>query len=147
LLRSSRWPDPIADRGYHEFTYAIYPHAGTWQAAATVRKGYELNSPLQILQLDGEATAARMENDLPSVSSLLDLPADNLVMMAFKASDDPAQKWVLRCYECHGVGGEIELAGDLDLEIDRAVNLFDEPELAPLDLKINPWQICSFGIK
>ena len=24
LLRSSSWPDPVADRGYHEFTYAIY---------------------------------------------------------------------------------------------------------------------------
>ncbi len=147
LLRSSSWPDPIADRGYHEFTYAIYPHAGTWQTATTVRKGYELNSPLQVLQLVRDTTAARMENALPPASSLIDLPADNLVMMAFKPSDYPAQEWVMRCYECHGVAGQIELAGDLDLEIDRAVNLFDEPESAPLDLKIYPWQICSFGIK
>ncbi len=44
LLRSSEWPDPTADRGYHEFTYAIYPHSDTWQAAQTVRKGLELNS-------------------------------------------------------------------------------------------------------
>jgi alpha-mannosidase len=147
LLRSSKWPDPIADRGYHEFTYAIYPHSGSWQAAATVRRGYELNSPLQVLRFDREIAAASVENELPSVSSLLDLQADNLVMMAFKPSEDPAQAWVLRCYECHGVVGEIELAGDLNLEIDRVVDLFDEPELATPDMKINPWQIRSFGIK
>lgn len=146
LLRSSRWPDPIADRGYHEFTYAIYPHSGSWQSAATVHKGYELNSPLQ-LQFDRETSAASGENELPPSSSLIDLPADNLVMMAFKPSDNPAQAWVLRCYECHGAAGEIELAGDLDLEIDRVVDLFDAPELATSDLKINPWQIRSFGIK
>jgi alpha-mannosidase len=69
------------------------------------------------------------------------------VLMAFKPSDDPAQAWVLRCYECHGVAREIELAGDLHLKIDRVVDLFDEPELTTLDVKINPWRIRSFGIK
>jgi alpha-mannosidase len=147
LLRSPSWPDPIADRGYHEFTYAIYPHTGSWEAAATVRKGYELNSPLQVLRFDRDPTVASLENDLPPVSSLLDLSAENLVMMAFKPSEDPIQAWVMRCYECHGVTGEIELSGDLKLEIDRGVNLFDAPELVPPDLKINPWQIRSFGLK
>jgi alpha-mannosidase len=147
LLRSSRWPDPIADRGYHEFTYAIYPHVGNWQTAATVRKGYELNSPLQVVELDRETTVAITEYTLPSASSLLDLSADNLVMMAFKPSADPAQAWVMRCYECHGVAGEIELTGDLGLEIDRSVDLFDEPESASPNLTINPWQIRSFGVK
>jgi alpha-mannosidase len=147
LLRSSSWPDPIADRGYHEFTYAIYPHSGGWQTAATVRRGYELNSPLQVVRLDRETTATSTENELPSVSSLLDLSAENLVMMAFKPSDDPAQAWVMRCYECHGIAGEIELAGNLDLQIDRTVDLFDKPQLTTLDLKIKPWQIRSFGIK
>ncbi|HEY9661205.1 MAG TPA: glycoside hydrolase family 38 C-terminal domain-containing protein, partial [Allocoleopsis sp.] len=43
LLRSSVWPDPGADRGKrHTFTYALYPHQGNWQAAQTVRRGYEL---------------------------------------------------------------------------------------------------------
>ncbi len=147
LLRSSTWPDPIADWGYHEFTYAVYPHAGTWQTAATVRKGYELNSPLQVLQFDREITAASTGDELASASSLLNLQADNLVLMAFKPSDDPAQTWVMRCYECHGVAGEIELTGDLDLEIDRVVNLFDAPELETPNSIINPWQIRSFGLK
>jgi alpha-mannosidase len=147
LLRGTEWPDPVADRGYHEFTYAIYPHAGTWQSAQTVRKGYELNSPLQVVQLGSIDSAVSLDAHLSPVSSLLNLQAENLILMAFKSSDNSAQPWVFRCYECHGVAGEIELDGALGLEIDRAVNLFDEPQSDRLDSKIKPWQIRSFGVK
>jgi alpha-mannosidase len=144
LLRSSKWPDPIADRGYHEFTYAIYPHSGTWQAAQTVRKGYELNSPLQVLQLS--PTARKNDNMyFSSSASLIDLQAENLVLMAFKPSD-LNQSWVLRCYECHGMEGKIELGGDVELKIDRVVNLLEEPQSEPLAQNIKPWQIRTFSM-
>ena len=142
LLRSSKWPDLIADRGYHQFTYSIYPHSGTWQVAQTVRKGYELNCPLQVLELGSSAP----QGCLPAVGSLLDIPSDNLILMAFKPSDQPTQAWVLRCYECHGLGGEISLGGELDLKIDQVVNLFDEPVDKDLCPSIAPWQIRSYGI-
>ncbi len=148
LLRGSTWPDPSADRGYHEFTYAIYPHAGTWQAAQTVRRGYELNSPLQVLQLPAMAAATSGDDDkLPPASSLIDLQSESLVLMAFKPSADLAQDWVMRCYESHGMEGEIAIGGDLDLQIDRSVDLFDVPQAATQNLEIKPWQIKSFGIK
>src|SRR5579872_7447544 len=57
LLRSPEWPDPHADEGHHEFTYSLYPHAGTWRDAQTVRRGYELNvklMPMQVAAHDGE---------------------------------------------------------------------------------------------
>ena len=53
----------------------------------------------------------------------------------------------MRCYECHGMAGEIKLRGDLDLQIDRVVNLFDEPQDLLFDSIVTPWQIKSFGIK
>ena len=46
LLRSPTSPDPTADRGRHDTTYALYPHAGGWRKALTVRQGYEMNYPL-----------------------------------------------------------------------------------------------------
>ncbi len=48
LLRSPLWPDPAADRGIHQFTYAIYPHSGNWQTAQTSHYGYQLNIPLLV---------------------------------------------------------------------------------------------------
>jgi alpha-mannosidase len=145
LLRSSSWPDPTADREYHAFTYAIYPHSGSWQAAQTVRKGLELNSPLQVLQLAPQSKTD-VNRDLATTSSLIDLEADNLVLMAFKPSETLDQSWILRCYECHGGEGAIKLTGDLDLQIDRAVNLLEEVQSESLTV-IKPWQIRSFGIK
>ncbi|AFY93848.1 alpha-mannosidase [Chamaesiphon minutus] len=151
LLRSSKWPDPIADRGYHEFTYAIYPHSGTWQAAQTVRKGLELNSPLQVVRVEGEGERGRVGDEgtgrsLRTNHSFLDLHAENLVLMAFKPSEALDRSWVLRCYECHGVEGEIELSGELDLGIDRAINILEERLLDPVDTLVKPWQIKSFGV-
>jgi alpha-mannosidase len=151
LLRSSNWPDPIADRGYHEFTYAIYPHNGSWQAAQTVRRGLELNSPLQVVRVDGGWGDGEMKG-LGASRSLIDLEAENLVIMAFKPAENPSESWVLRCYECHGIESEIVLTGDLDLGIDRVVNLLEEPVTELVDSMISmismvkPWQIRSFGI-
>jgi alpha-mannosidase len=148
LLRSSSWPDPTADREYHEFTYAIYPHKGSWQAAQTVRKGLELNSPLQVVRADrgtgrlGDGETGR----LGDWGSLIDLGAKNLVLMAFKPSETPDKSWVLRCYECDGVEGEIKLTGDLDLQIDRVLNLLEEVQPDAVDSTIEPWQIKSFGV-
>jgi alpha-mannosidase len=144
LLRSPNWPDPTSDRRYHEFTYAIYPHSGTWQAAQTVRAGLELNSPLQVIQL---APKPKIDDtrDLAYSNSFIDLHAENLVLMAFKPSETIDRSWVLRCYECHGVETEIELTGELDLGIDRALNILEELQSEPGD-RIKPWQIQSFGV-
>ena len=147
LLRSSKWPDPTADRGYHEFTYAIYPHSGTWQAAQTVRKGLELNSSLQVVGLGDGGTGGLGDSVVnKSSKSFIDLQAENLILMAFKPSEALDRSWVLRCYEAHGVEGKIELTGDLGLEIDRVVNILEEPQPEIVDSTIKPWQIRSFGI-
>src|SRR4028119_448211 len=39
---------------------------------------------------------------LPTVGKFLDLSAENLVLIAFKQSEDDSNVWILRCYECHG---------------------------------------------
>jgi alpha-mannosidase len=158
LLRSPKWPDPTADRGYHEFTYAIYPHSGNWQSAQTVRQGLELNSPLQVVRVGDGETGGLGDKEtgraLRTNHSFLDLHAENLVLMAFKPSEALDRSWVLRCYESHGVEGEFELTGELDLGIDRVVNILEEPLLDPIDTLtqplgtriVKPWQIKSFGV-
>ena len=44
-VRCSGWdPSPYyIDKTTHDFTYSIYPHAGTWQEANSVQKAAELN--------------------------------------------------------------------------------------------------------
>lgn len=43
LIKSGIEPNPTTDQEEHFFTYAIYPHSGSWQDAGTAKQGYMLN--------------------------------------------------------------------------------------------------------
>ncbi|MCY7279030.1 MAG: glycosyl hydrolase-related protein, partial [Phormidesmis sp. CAN_BIN44] len=119
LLRGSEFPDPEADLGTHTFSYAIYPHAGGWRSAQTVRRSCEFSQPLQVVQLD----RPNPQGSLPPVRSFLDLQSKNLILTAFKQSEDDLEKFVLRCYECHGETAELNLKNDLGLKIEHSIDL------------------------
>ncbi|MFW5748308.1 MAG: alpha-mannosidase [Chloroflexota bacterium] len=55
LLKSATYPDPEADRGTHEFTYALYPHPG--DLGAVLAAGYDLNYPLLVRAAAGTDAA------------------------------------------------------------------------------------------
>lgn len=46
VLRGAHDMDPRMDEGAHRLRYALYPHAGPWRDAGTVRQAYALNNPL-----------------------------------------------------------------------------------------------------
>jgi alpha-mannosidase len=102
LLRSPEWPDPHADEGYHEFTYSMYPHAGTWRDAQTVRRGYELNYKLIARQAQKHAGA------LPGEHSFVRVDADNVVVTALKKSEDD-DALILRFYEWAGKDADVRI--------------------------------------
>jgi len=142
LLRGSTWPDPTADTGkIHHFTYALYPHTGSWKLAKSVHKGYELNLPLQVIL--GETGQIYQ---LPPVGKLLDLGAENLILMALKSSEK-ADGFILRCYEAYGEKAQLKLSGDLGLEIGEMVDLLEQDLLIDEKSKIDPWKIVSFRVK
>jgi|GEM_PF-3111897 len=60
---------------------------------------------------------------LPAVGKFLDLSAENLVLMAFKQSEDDSNVWILRCYECRGEEAKLELKTDLGLAISQPIDL------------------------
>nr|WP_225938760.1 alpha-mannosidase [Kovacikia minuta] len=148
LLRGSEFPDPEADKGHHSFTYAIYPHAGDWKAAQTVQKGYELNLPLQAIVIPANDTS--QPKTLPPKGSLLNLGANNLVLTAFKQSEDSPNEWILRCYECHGESAQLNFQSDLNLKLEGQVDLL-ERAIGPdpsqtLNFRMQPWAISSFKV-
>ncbi|MBE9000154.1 alpha-mannosidase [Nostoc sp. LEGE 12447] len=155
LLRSPNWPDSEADKGFHEFTYTLYPHAGSWESAHTVRRGYELNIPLQVILNPANANAP--ENPPFSTGkdglgvSFLDLSAENLILMALKPSEDNPQQLILRCYECHGETAELSLQSNLGLNLGDTVDLLERSSTTKFSsgqqiLTIQPWKIASFKV-
>jgi alpha-mannosidase len=68
-----------------------------------------------------------------------------------KQSEDAPDEWILRCYECHGEDVQLNLSSDLNLRIDSAVNLLEQPIGAPITkgqpIAVRPWEIVSFRLK
>ncbi|MFN8040799.1 MAG: glycoside hydrolase family 38 C-terminal domain-containing protein [Acidimicrobiales bacterium] len=97
LLRSPTWPDPIADRGHHRFSYALLPHEGSPTEAGVIDEAHALNAPLRVVPVDVGATAGA---SLPDRSSLV--AADpGIVVTALKAADD-GDGTVVRFHEAFG---------------------------------------------
>jgi alpha-mannosidase len=59
LLRSPKTPDPDSDMHEHQFTYALYPHAGTMVQSDLIRQAYQLNIPLEGIKADLRSSASR----------------------------------------------------------------------------------------
>ncbi len=102
LLRSPKWPDAQADMGHHEFTYSIYPHAGTWREAGTVRRGYELNTPLLAIATQAHTGA------LPPERSFVGIEPGNVIITAMKKAEDD-NGLIIRFYEFAGKETQVSL--------------------------------------
>jgi alpha-mannosidase len=148
LLRGSEYPNPRADLGKHQFTYALYPHASHWQTAQTVRIGHEFNQLLIARQISCRENESIVPS-LPPINSFLDLGAENLILMAFKPAEDSQNEWILRCYECHGEQAELNLSNGLNLQLQASVNLLEENNSEKIEGQtaiVHPWKIASFKL-
>jgi alpha-mannosidase len=130
LLRSPTWPDPMADRGRHEFTYSIYPHAGSWSEGQVVRRGQELNQPLLALEWGRPSQGKR---PLLGSQSFFSIDGSGVIIDAIKLAED-GSGLIFRLYEANGKAENATL--NCFKEPKRAV-LTDllENEMAPLSLK------------
>ncbi len=126
LLRSPEWPDPHADEGHHEFTYSLYPHAGGWKDAMTIRQGYELNYKL-IPLITSNHTGV-----WPAQRSFVETQSTNVIVTAMKKSEDH-DDLVLRFYEWSGK------TGDVDLQLPRGAMTAEETNL--MEKSIGPLKL------
>jgi alpha-mannosidase len=142
LLRGATWPDPKADEGAHAFTYSLFPHAGNWTDAETVRRAAELNIPARALPVRGRAPDSRSFLTLTGLA----------VVETLKPAED-GRGLILRVYEPHGSRGEVRADSrewvskvtDCDLveEDGDAVTVRD----GRFKFNITPFQIRTFRIE
>jgi len=120
LLRSPVYPDPTADRAEHQFTYALYPHAGDFIQAGVYRKGYELNTPLTIVKAHQEATA------LHDTFQLVQIDHPYVMVESVKKAED-SDHLIVRLYETAGTGAQGTITFGLNcLSIEEA-DLMENP--------------------
>jgi alpha-mannosidase len=141
LLRSTTWPDPEADRGTHEFTYSLLPHAGGWVEGETVRRAWELNVPVRTRPVP---TAA------PS-QSFLSVSGASAIVEALKPAED-GRGLILRLYEPHGARGEVVVNAGSSLSSAVECNHVEEDGASisvsggEFRFMIQPFQIRSFRL-
>jgi alpha-mannosidase len=149
LLRAATWPDPQSDRGIHHFSYSIYPHQHNWQEANTVHQGYELNTNLHTIMLSQpEQKKQKKQNNqqLPTRSELLNLSADNLILMALQLSNQ--QNLTMRCYEAWGTEAQIKLRSDVNLELAHQIDCLEREQIENEQLqRVKPHKIINFKLK
>jgi len=92
LLRGPTHPDPTADLGGHQFTYALMPHPGDFQAAGVIEAAEDLNSPL--LPADGNLAAGTFR-------SLVEVDTRQVIVDAIKRAED-SDATIVRLYEAWG---------------------------------------------
>ena len=149
LLRAPEYPDPNADRGHHEFTYSLYPHAGTWRDAMTVRQGYEVNVPLLA------TTSSRHQGALPPSQSFFSTQEDNVVITAVKPAADFNNQLIIRYYEWAGKKGDVHLllppgavaAWETNLMEDAQRQLNLDPGSRRLAVPTNPHEIKTVKVQ
>jgi len=146
LLRSPKWPDPDADMGHHHFHYALYPHAGTWKDAMTVRHGWEYNYPLAAI-----VTTAH-PGTLTASHSFVSIPTENVVLTAVKKAED-ANGLILRVYEWAGKDATVEFHVPPGATGATVTNMMETPEGSPLSVTgdvvkapIHPFEILTVRV-
>jgi len=92
LLRGPTHPDPTADLGGHQLTYALMPHPGDFRAAGVIEAAEDLDAPL--LPAYGKLPAG-------STRSLVEIDTRQVIVEAIKRAED-SNATIVRLYEAWG---------------------------------------------
>ncbi len=102
MLKSATYPNPEADKEYHECSYSIRLHEGGWREAGTVRQAYLFNNPL----------FGRIRPDVggegPQEDSLIRLDKENVIAEVVKLAEDD-DSVVVRLYEMFNSRTQVRL--------------------------------------
>ncbi len=138
LMHTIPWQSPLLDwthdfpeRKTHLFEYALQPHNGNWQDAATVYAGYAYNNPLIAVQgtlhggaLPPQQAFLRTHGRRAVVSALKPVSAGREAFSGRKKTG-PAQGIILRLYEPEGRGGTTTVTTAFPLHSLQQVNMME----------------------
>lgn len=146
MLKSAVYPNPQADKEYHEFTYSIYPHQGSWKQAGTAGQAYQLNNPSIAFVKSSERGL------LPSVFSLVKADAPNVVIESVKKAED-SSALIVRLYECWNRRGRVTLTFGKELLCAAECNLLEEEERVMetegknVSFELKPYEILTLKVR
>ena len=149
LLRAPLEPDDGMDRGEHEFTYSIYPHAAGFELGGTVAAAMALNIPPRSA-VAGSASAKGLR---PFVT-LRQPIADGVILEAVKKAED-GDGYIFRFYEAVGSSGAVKAECCRPLASVTECDLMEAPcetggaryEGSSFSFEVKPFEIRTFRVR
>jgi alpha-mannosidase len=136
LVRGPIYPDPLADEGEQSFTYALMPHAGTWDEGGVLDEAIDLNQPL-------------MSTEASGLSGGTSSPvATDGVPVAFSGLK-PAEEGdglILRLYEPAGRRGKLSVNLASGWKVSQPLNILEEPIERKGPADIMPFEIRTWRL-
>ncbi|KAJ7388843.1 Alpha-mannosidase 2C1 [Desmophyllum pertusum] len=129
--------------GSHEFSYAVYPHSGTFQSAGVIQHAYNFNQPLSVVP--GSVCEGFKGRSFFSV----DNPA--VILETVKIAESITSAAVVRLYEAYGGHARTRLSTSLPVKRVMKCNLLEIPDddgavpcsCGDVELSLRPFQITT----
>jgi alpha-mannosidase len=145
LLRAPTAPDRHADRGHHEFVYALLPHGGDFRKGAVIEQACALNMPLRLVETEPRT------GPLPARQGFFELDRAGVVIEAVKHAERD-ESVIVRLYEGHGCRGPVTLTTTLPVKHAFRADLMERTG-APVDCEggriaftVRPFEIVTFKL-
>ena len=143
LLRAPTHPDPTADLGGHDFTYALMPHPGDLRQAGVIEAAEDLNSPLRVVR-----------GGLPEAqsSSLFALSTPQVVIESVKRAED-SDAVIVRLYEAWGGRCRADMRTTLPVREAALCDLLERDRSSVVvrdgmvSLELTPFKILTLKLK
>lgn len=146
LLKCGTFPNPDADKCRHTFTYSLYPHAGDFREAGTIKKAYELNVPMTAVKVKAS------QGSLPDSYSFISSSCDNVIIETVKKAEDGSGT-IARMYESFNKRTDVTIKTGFDFEKAYICDLLENEETEikttanELKLTLKPFEIVTVKFK
>jgi alpha-mannosidase len=160
LTHTSDWSEShlshhlIPEHRSMSFSYAFYPHTGSWRESDVVRAGYEFNNPLTVTLPENPT------GKVPREQSFLTFDEGGVVVTAIKPAANPIARFendegnpsqhgvIVRAYESTGRGarGKLKLGRPIEKAFAASLMEQDRGEIE-MDGSCVNWSLGPFSIE
>lgn len=146
LLKCATEPNEIADKGRHEFRYALYSHASAFEQSNVVREAYTFNIPMYALRTTGKTGGLCDEYSFVQTNS-----NDVIIETVKMAEDDDGV--IIRLYETKNQSENITLSFGKKIERAALCAMTEEEENEVLlcnneiNLNVKPFEIVTLKVQ
>jgi alpha-mannosidase len=145
LLRAPTAPDATADRGRHEFVYALLPHGGDLRKVGVIEQACALNMPLHVLEADPH------KGTLPDCQTFFEVDRAGVLIEAVKHAEHD-ESVIVRLYEAYGSRGTATLMTTLPVKHAFYADLMERSDSpvqcagGRITFAVKPFEIITFKL-